>query len=112
MEPCAISYYENCIIHHRMAKVQGLSEAMIRHIWKQHKLQPHLIKTFKVSITLIMVAMITKGNKQKGRADNTLSLHIKLPINLPTALESILLSSWKLTKPLFIVISTYSCFES
>lgn len=32
-----------------MAEAQGLSEATIRHIWKQHNLKPHLIKTFKVS---------------------------------------------------------------
>lgn len=32
-----------------MAKVQGLSDATIRRIWKQHNLKPHLIKTFKVS---------------------------------------------------------------
>src|SRR3990167_6238341 len=32
-----------------MAKAQGLSEATIRRIWKQHNLKPHLIKTFKVS---------------------------------------------------------------
>jgi transposase len=32
-----------------MAKVQGLSEASIRRIWKQHQLKPHLTKTFKLS---------------------------------------------------------------
>ncbi len=32
-----------------MAKAQGLSDATIRRIWKQHNLKPHLIKTFKVS---------------------------------------------------------------
>ena len=32
-----------------MAKAQGLSEATIRRIWKQHNLKPHLVKTFKVS---------------------------------------------------------------
>lgn len=32
-----------------MAKAQGLSQATIRRIWKQHNLKPHLIKTFKVS---------------------------------------------------------------
>ena len=32
-----------------MAKVQGLSQATIRRIWKQHNLKPHLIKTFKLS---------------------------------------------------------------
>jgi len=32
-----------------MAKAQGLSEATIRRIWKQHNLKPHLIKTFKLS---------------------------------------------------------------
>jgi len=32
-----------------MAKAQGLSEATIRRIWKQHGLKPHLVKTFKLS---------------------------------------------------------------
>jgi transposase len=32
-----------------MAKIQGLSEATIRRIWKQHNLKPHLVKTFKLS---------------------------------------------------------------
>jgi transposase len=32
-----------------MGKVQGLSEASIRRIWKQHNLKPHLIETFKLS---------------------------------------------------------------
>jgi transposase len=32
-----------------MAKAQGLSEATIRRIWKQHNLKPHLVKTFKLS---------------------------------------------------------------
>jgi transposase len=32
-----------------MAKAQGLSEATVRRIWKQHNLKPHLVKTFKVS---------------------------------------------------------------
>jgi transposase len=32
-----------------MAKSQGLSEASIRRIWKQHNLKPHLIETFKLS---------------------------------------------------------------
>lgn len=32
-----------------MAKVQGLSQATIGRIWKQHNLKPHLIKTFKLS---------------------------------------------------------------
>ena len=32
-----------------MAKVQGLSQATIRRIWKQHHLKPHLIETFKLS---------------------------------------------------------------
>jgi transposase len=32
-----------------MAKAQGVSEATVRRIWKQHNLKPHLIKTFKVS---------------------------------------------------------------
>ena len=32
-----------------MAKEQGLSEASIRRIWKQHNLKPHLVETFKLS---------------------------------------------------------------
>src|SRR5713226_1666294 len=32
-----------------MAESQGLSEATIRRIWKQHNLKPHLVKTFKLS---------------------------------------------------------------
>lgn len=32
-----------------MAKAQGLSEATIRRIWRQHNLKPHLIQTFKLS---------------------------------------------------------------
>lgn len=32
-----------------MAQAQGLSEATIRRIWKQHNLKPHLLKTFKLS---------------------------------------------------------------
>jgi transposase len=32
-----------------MAKAQGLSEASIRRIWKQHNLKPHLTKSFKLS---------------------------------------------------------------
>ena len=32
-----------------MAKAQGLSEATIRRIWKQHNLKPHLIESFKLS---------------------------------------------------------------
>ena len=32
-----------------MAKAQGLSEATIHRIWKQHNLKPHLIETFKLS---------------------------------------------------------------
>ena len=32
-----------------MAKAQGLSEASVRRIWKQHNLKPHLTKTFKLS---------------------------------------------------------------
>jgi len=32
-----------------MAKAQGLSEATIRRIWKQHNLKPHLVQTFKLS---------------------------------------------------------------
>ena len=32
-----------------MAKAQGLSEATIRRIWKQHNLKPHLTRTFKLN---------------------------------------------------------------
>jgi transposase/DNA-binding CsgD family transcriptional regulator len=32
-----------------MAKAQGVSEATVRRIWKQHNLKPHLIRTFKLS---------------------------------------------------------------
>lgn len=32
-----------------MAKAQGISEATVRRIWKQHNLKPHLVKTFKIS---------------------------------------------------------------
>jgi transposase len=32
-----------------MAAAQGLSEATIRRIWKQHNLKPHLIRSFKLS---------------------------------------------------------------
>jgi transposase len=32
-----------------MANVQGISEATVRRIWRQHNLKPHLIKTFKLS---------------------------------------------------------------
>jgi len=32
-----------------MAKAQGISEASVRRIWKQHNLKPHLTKTFKLS---------------------------------------------------------------
>jgi transposase len=32
-----------------MAESQGVSEATVRRIWKQHGLKPHLTKTFKVS---------------------------------------------------------------
>jgi transposase len=32
-----------------MAAAQGLSEATVRRIWKQHGLKPHLVKTFKLS---------------------------------------------------------------
>ena len=32
-----------------MAKAQGISEASVRRIWKQHNLKPHLVKTFKIS---------------------------------------------------------------
>ncbi len=32
-----------------MAAVQGVSEATVRRIWRQHRLQPHRTKTFKLS---------------------------------------------------------------
>src|SRR5208282_2130646 len=32
-----------------MAQAQGLSQPTIHRIWKQHRLQPHRIKTFKLS---------------------------------------------------------------
>ncbi|HSP07418.1 MAG TPA: IS630 family transposase [Acidobacteriota bacterium] len=32
-----------------MAKAQGVSEATVRRIWRQHQLKPHLTKTFKIS---------------------------------------------------------------
>ena len=32
-----------------MAQAQGISEASVRRIWKQHNLKPHLVKTFKIS---------------------------------------------------------------
>ena len=32
-----------------MAAAQGLSEATVRRIWKQHNLKPHLVETFKLS---------------------------------------------------------------
>ena len=32
-----------------MAAAQGLSEATVRRIWRQHGLKPHLVKTFKLS---------------------------------------------------------------
>src|SRR5215472_8345619 len=32
-----------------MAKAQGVSEATVRRIWKQHGLRPHRVSTFKVS---------------------------------------------------------------
>ena len=32
-----------------MAQAQGISEATVRRIWKQHNLKPHLVKTFKIS---------------------------------------------------------------
>jgi transposase len=32
-----------------MAEAQGLSEASVRRIWRQHNLKPHLIETFKLS---------------------------------------------------------------
>ena len=32
-----------------MAKAQGLSQATVQRIWKQHSLKPHLLKTFKLS---------------------------------------------------------------
>jgi transposase len=32
-----------------MAKAQGISEATVRRIWKQHNFKPHLVETFKLS---------------------------------------------------------------
>jgi transposase len=32
-----------------MARAQGISEATVRRIWKQHNLKPHLVETFKLS---------------------------------------------------------------
>ena len=32
-----------------MAKAQGVSEATVRRIWHQHRLQPHRVETFKLS---------------------------------------------------------------
>jgi transposase len=32
-----------------MANVQGINEATVRRIWRQHNLKPHLMKTFKLS---------------------------------------------------------------
>src|SRR5213593_2146064 len=32
-----------------MAAAQGVSEATVRRIWRQHGLKPHLVKTFKLS---------------------------------------------------------------
>lgn len=32
-----------------MAQAQGVSEATVRRIWKQHNLKPHLVKTFTLS---------------------------------------------------------------
>jgi len=32
-----------------MAKAQGVSEATVRRIWKQHNLKPHLVRSFKLS---------------------------------------------------------------
>lgn len=32
-----------------MARAQGVSEATVRRIWKQHNLKPHLVETFKLS---------------------------------------------------------------
>lgn len=32
-----------------MSRAQGISEASVRRIWRQHNLKPHLIKTFKLS---------------------------------------------------------------
>jgi hypothetical protein len=43
------------------AKVQGLSEASIRRIWKQHQLKPHLTETFKLSLDPHFVARLCDG---------------------------------------------------
>ena len=41
-----------------MAAAQGLSEATIRRIWRQHGLKPHLTKTFKLSRDRAFVAKL------------------------------------------------------
>jgi transposase len=33
----------------QMARAQGVSDAMVRKIWRQHRLQPHRVERFKVS---------------------------------------------------------------
>jgi hypothetical protein len=42
-----------------MAKAQGVSEATVRRIWKQHGLRPHWVSTFKVSRDPQFVQMLT-----------------------------------------------------
>jgi len=42
-----------------MAQEQGVSEATVRRIWKQHNLKPHLTKTFKLSRDKNFLAKLT-----------------------------------------------------
>ena len=44
-QPCPTTHWST----RRMAKAQGVSEASVRRIWKQHGLRPHRVSTFKVS---------------------------------------------------------------
>jgi transposase len=43
-----------------MARAEGLSEATIRRIWKQHNLKPHLVTTFKLSRDKRFVEKLTE----------------------------------------------------
>jgi transposase len=44
-----------------MAQAQGVSEATVRRIWKQHNLKPHLVKTFKLSRDTQFLEKLTDG---------------------------------------------------
>lgn len=44
-QPCHATHWST----RRMAQAQGVSEASVRRIWKQHGLRPHRVSTFKVS---------------------------------------------------------------